>query len=141
MQSIMMQNIIRNRRNSTQIGSAMMVGKISQLVHIYHLVLAQGIVSVSGFVLYCFYEFAGILFCTQPSRINDALQNCFNFLNGNFFPGSRFALMEVKALLYYLLLNFSFEANEKTEIPLEIKKSPMVLAPKNGLFIELKPRS
>lgn len=54
--------------------------------------------------------------------------------------GSRFALMQIKAILYNLLLNFSFEANEKTEIPLKLKKSPFSLNPENGMFLELKPR-
>ncbi|KAL9703491.1 hypothetical protein quinque_007009 [Culex quinquefasciatus] len=38
--------------------------------------------------------------------------------------GSRFALMELKTIIYYLLLNFSFEVHEKTQIPLRMEKSP-----------------
>lgn len=48
--------------------------------------------------------------------------------------------MEVKAILYNLLLNFSIEPNAKTPIPLILKKSPFVLAPKDGMHLELKPR-
>lgn len=55
------------------------------------------------------------------------------------FLGSRLALMEVKAILYYLLLHFSFERNEKTVIPLELVPMPM-FAIKNGLHLELIPR-
>lgn len=54
--------------------------------------------------------------------------------------GSRFALMEVKAILYNLLLNFSFEPNAKSPIPMVLQKSPFVLAPKDGMHLELKPR-
>uniref|UniRef100_A0A1B0D3B4 Uncharacterized protein n=1 Tax=Phlebotomus papatasi TaxID=29031 RepID=A0A1B0D3B4_PHLPP len=38
--------------------------------------------------------------------------------------GSRFALMEMKALIYYILLNFKIEPNEKTQIPLKLSKEP-----------------
>lgn len=48
--------------------------------------------------------------------------------------------MEVKAILYYLLLNFSFEVNEKTEIPVKLKKSPFNLGTENGMHIQFKPR-
>ncbi|XP_062558865.1 probable cytochrome P450 9f2 [Armigeres subalbatus] len=54
--------------------------------------------------------------------------------------GSRFALMEMKAVVYYLLLNFSFEVTEKTQIPLKLEKSPTKIASENGIWLELKPR-
>lgn len=56
------------------------------------------------------------------------------------FSGSRFALMEIKAVLYYLLLNFSFEPNEKTQIPVQLKKTAFSPLPENGVHLELKPR-
>lgn len=49
--------------------------------------------------------------------------------------------MDVKAILYYLLLNFSFEANEKTQIPFILKKSAFNLGMEKGMHLELKPRS
>lgn len=55
------------------------------------------------------------------------------------FAGSRFALMELKAILYYLLLNFSFEPNEQSQIPLRLKKGP-IMATEKGVHLELKPR-
>lgn len=55
-------------------------------------------------------------------------------------PGSRFALMTVKAILYHLLLSFSFEVNEKTDIPIKFKKTPFTMHTENGMNIELKPR-
>lgn len=48
--------------------------------------------------------------------------------------------MEVKAILYHLLLNFTFEANEKTDIPIKFLKNPFNLSTENGMNIELKPR-
>ncbi|KAG4075030.1 hypothetical protein HA402_004576 [Bradysia odoriphaga] len=82
-----------------------------------------------------------------PERFSD--ENKRNIVSGSFIPfglgprnciGSRFALMEVKAVLYYLLLKFSFEPNEKTEIPLKLKKVLTAMMPENGLHLELKPR-
>lgn len=37
--------------------------------------------------------------------------------------GSRLALMEIKAILFYLLLKFSIESYEKTQIPLKMGKT------------------
>lgn len=44
-------------------------------------------------------------------------------------------------MLYYLLLNFRIEPNEKTEIPLKMEKSMMAIIPLNGIELELKMRS
>lgn len=54
--------------------------------------------------------------------------------------GSRFALMEIKAILYYLLLNFSLEINGKTEVPLKLKKTPIFVSTRNGMHLQLKLR-
>lgn len=48
--------------------------------------------------------------------------------------------MELKAILYYLLLNFSFEKNKDTQIPLKMKNVPAVETEK-GVHVELKLRS
>uniref|UniRef100_A0A336ME61 CSON014165 protein n=1 Tax=Culicoides sonorensis TaxID=179676 RepID=A0A336ME61_CULSO len=53
--------------------------------------------------------------------------------------GSRFALMEIKVALYYLLLNFTLEVTEKTQIPLKLKKGFAQQA-ENGIWLKLKPR-
>lgn len=55
--------------------------------------------------------------------------------------GSRFALMEVKTLIFYLLHNFEVVPTGKTEIPLKINKNAIAFLPKNGLYIGLKRRS
>lgn len=58
----------------------------------------------------------------------------------SFFTGSRFALMEIKALYFYLVLNFNIQPYEKTQIPIKIAKAPGKLIVENGTYLELKPR-
>ncbi|XP_037029354.1 cytochrome P450 9e2-like [Bradysia coprophila] len=81
----------------------------------------------------------------DPDRFSD--ENKHNITPGTFAAfgqgprnciGSRFALMEIKVILYTLLLNFTFEANEKTQIPIKLRK--IELAAKHGVHLELKPR-
>ena len=55
--------------------------------------------------------------------------------------GSRFALMEVKAVLYYMLLNFSFEVCKKTKIPLELQKISFGVRAEGGIWVGLTPRT
>ncbi|XP_058462588.1 cytochrome P450 9e2-like [Malaya genurostris] len=55
--------------------------------------------------------------------------------------GSRFALAEVKVILYYMLLNFSFEKTDRTEIPLKISKGLGDVTPENGVYLKLLPRN
>lgn len=57
------------------------------------------------------------------------------------FQGSRFALMEVKAVFYYILLNFKIEPNSKSQIPLKLKKKPVGMVTERGIHISLKPRN
>ncbi|XP_055312523.1 probable cytochrome P450 9f2 isoform X2 [Sitodiplosis mosellana] len=83
----------------------------------------------------------------DPERFNE--ENKDRIIPGTYIPfgigprnciGSRFALMEVKAILYSLLLNFSFEPNEQTQIPPQLKRIPFNLSLQNGMHLELKPR-
>lgn len=48
--------------------------------------------------------------------------------------------MEIKAILYYLLLHFTFEPNKDTQIPVQLIISVFSLLPQNGMHLELKPR-
>lgn len=57
-----------------------------------------------------------------------------------FSQGSRFAYMELKAILFYMLLNFSFEPNEKTQIPLKMDNVP-VIKTQRGVHLQLRPRT
>ena len=51
---------------------------------------------------------------------------------------SRFALMNVKAVIYFMILNFQFNVCEKTQIPIKYEKSMFTLKMENGTWIELK---
>jgi cytochrome P450 family 9 len=55
--------------------------------------------------------------------------------------GSRFALMEVKTIFYYLLVNFKLIPNEKSQIPLQLLKKPIGLKTEKGIWISLQPRN
>ena len=53
--------------------------------------------------------------------------------------GSRFALMDVKTVLYQMLLNFNFEVTEKTQIPFKFRKSMINVGAEKGFWLQLKP--
>ncbi|XP_055696967.1 probable cytochrome P450 9f2 isoform X3 [Phlebotomus papatasi] len=55
--------------------------------------------------------------------------------------GSRFALMELKTLVYYMVLNFSLEVTEQTQIPLQLGKTFGSLNSEKGIHIRLRPRN
>ncbi|XP_059610757.1 probable cytochrome P450 9f2 [Phlebotomus argentipes] len=83
----------------------------------------------------------------DPERFSD--ENKHNITPGTYIPfgvgprnciGSRFALMEVKALLYYLILDFIIEPNEKTQIPLKLSKDP-ALKTEKGIWVQFTPRN
>lgn len=52
----------------------------------------------------------------------------------------RFALMEVKAVIYYMLLNFSFEVVKRTNIPMKLEKLAFAMRAEGGAWLGLKPR-
>lgn len=54
--------------------------------------------------------------------------------------GSRFALMQMKCAFYYLLLNFTLEVCDKTQIPLKLVKGTRT-QPEKGIWLELRPRN
>ncbi|EAT46155.1 AAEL002638-PA [Aedes aegypti] len=83
----------------------------------------------------------------DPERFNDenkATIDPMTYLPFGVGPrnciGSRFALMEIKAIVYYLLLHFSFEANRKTPIPLELRKGFTIVAAEGEVWIDMKAR-
>lgn len=49
-------------------------------------------------------------------------------------------MMEIKVILYSLLLNFSFELNENSQVPLKLQKNAFVLVTEKGVNLELKLR-
>jgi cytochrome P450 family 9 len=83
----------------------------------------------------------------DPERFNNENKHTIN--NAIYMPfgvgprnciGSRFALMESKAVLYYLLLNFSLEVDNKTRVPLKIKKGFAGFASESGIHLKFGPR-
>ena len=48
--------------------------------------------------------------------------------------------MELKAVFYYLILNFTFEPNDKTQIPLKLANSFTNVDGEKGIHAELRPR-
>nr|XP_049464507.1 probable cytochrome P450 9f2 isoform X2 [Anopheles coluzzii] len=54
--------------------------------------------------------------------------------------GSRFALMEVKAIIYYMLREFSFERTPNTQVPLRLAKGFAGMRSEKGVFVEFRPR-
>uniref|UniRef100_A0A336LMW6 CSON013237 protein n=1 Tax=Culicoides sonorensis TaxID=179676 RepID=A0A336LMW6_CULSO len=53
---------------------------------------------------------------------------------------SRFALMEIKTLIYHILSEFSIEVCDKTLVPMRYGQS-LALAPERDLYVQLKKRS
>ncbi|XP_055619254.1 probable cytochrome P450 9f2 [Toxorhynchites rutilus septentrionalis] len=83
----------------------------------------------------------------DPERFSDA--NRVNINMDAYLPfgvgprnciGSRFALMEMKAILYHLLLNFCIERSEQTQVPLKLLKGMMSLGTERGIHLRLKLR-
>lgn len=51
---------------------------------------------------------------------------------------SRFALMNVKTVIYYMVLNFELKVCEKTQIPLKYARTITAIKMENGTWVELK---
>uniref|UniRef100_A0A1B0CWX6 Cytochrome n=1 Tax=Lutzomyia longipalpis TaxID=7200 RepID=A0A1B0CWX6_LUTLO len=84
----------------------------------------------------------------DPERFNDEnkhLINPYSYIPFGVGPrnciGSRFALMELKSILYYLVLNFKLEPTEKTQIPLKFAKSFGTIKSEHGIYLQLRPRN
>ncbi|XP_053685852.1 probable cytochrome P450 9f2 [Sabethes cyaneus] len=82
-----------------------------------------------------------------PERFSD--ENKSNINLGAYLPfgigprnciGSRFALMEVKAIVYHMLKSFTFERTRNTEVPLTLTKGFSGTLAENGVFVEFRPR-
>jgi len=82
----------------------------------------------------------------DPSRYNE--DNVGSIIPGTYIPfgigprnciGSRFALMQIKSILFYMLKEFTFEICEKTTVP--IKMGKLTLLPKTGIHLGLRKRS
>lgn len=80
----------------------------------------------------------GIASVSQKISFNFKLKYKIYFFN---FAGMRFALMEVKACLVYLLHKYSFVVVPKTQIPLKLSKNPFQLTAEDGFWLGMKPKS
>lgn len=49
--------------------------------------------------------------------------------------------MEIKAVLFNILLHFSIEPTENTQIPLKLAKSSATIVTEKGVHVEFKPRN
>ena len=83
----------------------------------------------------------------DPERFND--ENKKNIRSGTYIPfgigprnciASRFALMEIKSLFFYMLLKFEFVKCSKTQDPIVLKAGTVSTEPTDGFFTMLKPR-
>ncbi|XP_055679446.1 probable cytochrome P450 9f2 [Lutzomyia longipalpis] len=55
--------------------------------------------------------------------------------------GSRFALMELKSIIYHLVLHFKLEPTAETQIPLKMAKSFGAIESERGLYLQLRSRN
>ncbi|XP_055679451.1 probable cytochrome P450 9f2 [Lutzomyia longipalpis] len=83
----------------------------------------------------------------DPERFSDENKSSINpntYLPFGVGPrnciGSRFALMEVKSILFYLILNFSLEITDNTQVPIKLAKSLNSFQAENGIHLKLRPR-
>lgn len=84
----------------------------------------------------------------DPERFS--VENRKSIVPGSYLPfgigpraciASRFALMELKATIYYMLLNFNLECGENTDVNLELKPCTVCLDAKKGFWLQLKIRN
>lgn len=82
----------------------------------------------------------------DPERFSD--ENKANIGQFTYIPfgvgpriciANRFALMEVKAMLFYLVGNFEIKPSKQSTIPMELQKGTFNMAPKNGFHVKLVP--
>lgn len=78
----------------------------------------------------------------DPERFNDENKqkiDPYTFLTFGIGPrsciGNRFALLEVKAVLFHLLSKFRIVPTEKTDIPIQIHPRSIGLNAKNGFWV------
>lgn len=56
------------------------------------------------------------------------------------FLGQRFAMMQIKVVIYYLLMEFKFLRTDRTQIPMKFKRQMFFLGFKNGVQLKLERR-
>lgn len=53
--------------------------------------------------------------------------------------GLRFGMMQARIGLIYMLNNFKFVQCSKTQVPVVFGASPIVLGPKDGIYLKIEP--
>jgi cytochrome P450 family 9 len=83
----------------------------------------------------------------DPERFSDANKDKivpFTFMSFGLGPrnciGSRFALMEAKAIFYYILLNFRIEKSSKMAYPIQLKSSAIAWTGVDGVWVKFTKR-
>nr|ANS06316.1 cytochrome P450 [Agasicles hygrophila] len=81
----------------------------------------------------------------DPERFNEENKSCidpYKYLPFGLGPrnciGNRFALMEMKVISFYMLLNFEIVPISKSRIPLKLSKKQINMAPEGGFWFGLK---
>lgn len=83
----------------------------------------------------------------DPERFNDENRTKIN--SAHYVPfgigpraciGYRFAVMEIKLIIFYMLKQFQFNVSTETEIPMKIKSTPFGIHSLNGLMLTIKRR-
>jgi cytochrome P450 family 9 len=83
----------------------------------------------------------------DPERFSDV--NKGNIVPFTYMPfglgprnciGSRFALMEAKAIFYYILLNFRIEKSTKMAYPIKLKTSSIAFQGVDGMWVKFAAR-
>ena len=84
----------------------------------------------------------------DPERFSEENKNNiqpFTYLPFGMGPrnciGSRFALLEAKAMIFYLVRDFVLEPGKNTTIPMKLCAKGFTLAPENGFWLKLCPRA
>lgn len=85
----------------------------------------------------------------DPERFND--ENKSSIRSGTYLPfgigprnciGSRYALMAIKSVFFYLLLNFSLHPSGQTKVPLKLKRgASAILSAEGGFWAEIRRRN
>jgi len=83
----------------------------------------------------------------DPDRFSE--ENKINILPGTYIPfgtgprnciGSRYALLQIKSIIYHLLLHFKMELNGRSQIPMKVAKQPLAMSPEKGVHLKLSLR-
>ncbi|GJQ77435.1 hypothetical protein Trydic_g20833 [Trypoxylus dichotomus] len=84
----------------------------------------------------------------DPERFNDenkAKIKPYTYLPFGFGPrsciGSRFGILEIKIIFFYILSKFNLVATEKTQIPIVLDKKNLSILGENGMWVALKRRN